>query len=206
MGDHHAVRRPGRPHGGGRRRPAADARGGVRADDVAAAADLARRAALSACEHPEGRPLFAGHADLEWPEEPLAVLWHAQTLLREFRGDGHVALLVDHGIDGLEALVLHEATGELPVAFLRATRGWSDDEWAAATEGLRRRGWVRPAGSAEHLALTEEGAAVRAAVEERTDQLSVVAYGAIGEDGCATLRGLVRPLSRTVVAASGLGG
>jgi len=177
----------------------------VGAADVAAAADLARRAALSACDHPEGRPLFAGHAGLPWPEDPLEVLWHAQTLLREFRGDGHVALLVDHGLDGLEALVMHEATGELPVAFLRATRGWSDDEWADATERLQGRGWLRPGGSPEHLVLSEEGAAVRGAIEEATDRLSVAAYEAIGEEGCDALRGLARPLSRTVVAASGLG-
>jgi len=175
-------------------------------DDVSAAADLARRAALSACDHPEGRPLFAGHAGLPWPDDPLEVLWHAQTLLREFRGDGHIALLVDHGLDGLEALVMHEATGELPVAFLRATRGWTDDEWAAAADRLRDRGWLRPGGSPEHLALSEEGAAVRGAIEEATDRLSVPAYEAIGEDGCDTLRGLARPLSRTVVAASGMGG
>jgi hypothetical protein len=175
-------------------------------EDVAAAADLARRAALSACGHPEGRPLFAGHAGLPWPERPLEVLWHAQTLLREFRGDGHVAQLVDHGLDGLEALVMHEATGELPVAFLRATRGWTDEAWAAATERLVARGWIRPGGTAEHLTLSTEGAAVRAAIEEATDRLSVVAYEAIGEDGCDSLRGLARPLSRAVVAASGMGG
>ena len=178
----------------------------ARSEDMAAAAGLARRAALAACEHPEGRPLFAGHAGLDWPEDPLEVLWHAQTLLREFRGDGHIALLVEHGLDGLEALVMHEATGELPVAFLRATRGWDDDEWAAATERLRVRGWLRPGGSAEHLVLSEEGTAVRSAVEEATDRLSVVAYEAIGEDGCDALRGLARPFSRTVVAASGMGG
>ena len=175
-------------------------------DDVAIAAALARRAALAAGTHAEGRPLFAGHTDLPWPDQPLEVLWHAQTLLREFRGDGHIAQLVDHGLDGLEALVMHEATGELPVAFLRATRGWTDDEWSAATERLRERGWIRPDGSAEHLALSDEGAAVRDAIETATDRLSVVAYEAIGEDGCDTLRALARPLSRTVVAASGMGG
>ena len=174
--------------------------------EVAIAAELARIAALAACEHPEGRPLFAGHAGLEWPEDPIEVLWHAQTLLREFRGDGHIALLVDHELDGLEALVLHEATGELPPAFLRATRGWSDEQWNAATERLRGRGWLRPGGSAEPLALSDEGAAVRRSIEEATDQLSVVAYQSIGEEGCDHLRRLVRPLSRTVVAASGLGG
>jgi hypothetical protein len=37
---------------------------------------------------PEGRPLYAGHADLPWPEEPVLQLWHAATLLREYRVTG----------------------------------------------------------------------------------------------------------------------
>jgi hypothetical protein len=173
--------------------------------DVVTAAGLARRAALRAAEHPEGRPLFAGHAALEWPEDPLEVLWHAQTLLREFRGDGHIALLVDHGLDGPEAVVMHEATGELPSAFLRATRGWPDDQWDAAADRLRSRGWLEPSGPAGELALSGQGAAVRQSIEDGTDRLSVIAYEAIGENGCDTLRALVRPLSRVVVAASGMG-
>jgi hypothetical protein len=175
-------------------------------DDVAAAADLATAAALRAGESTEGRPLFAGHAELPWPDAPLERLWHAQTLLREFRGDGHVALLVHHGLDGIEALVMHEATAELPVGLLRSTRGWTDEEWAAAAVRLRDRGWLRPAADADHLSLSDEGAAVRQDIEEATDRLSVVAYEAIGEEGCDTLRGLVRPFSRAVVAAAGLGG
>ena len=174
-------------------------------DDVRTAAALARRAALRACERTEGRPLFGGHADLPWPEEPLETLWHAQTLLREFRGDGHIALLVEHGISGIEALVLHEATAELPTALLKETRGWTDEEWAGAAERLRERGWLRPTGTAEHLALSDAGSGVRTAIEEATDRLAVHAYEAIGEEGCGTLRGLVRPLSRTVVAATGPG-
>ena len=174
-------------------------------DDVAQAADLAGRAALRACDRTEGRPLFAGHAGLDWPDAPLERLWHAQTLLREFRGDGHIAQLVDHGLDGVEALVLHQATGELPGSFLRQSRGWSDEAWAAAADRLRQRGWIRPAGAAEHLTLSEEGAAVRQDMEVATDRLSVFAYEAIGEEGCDTLRGLARPLSRVVVDSSGLG-
>ncbi len=174
-------------------------------EDVRAAADLTRRAALRACERTEGRPLFGGHADLAWPDAPLETLWHAQTLLREYRGDGHIALLVQHGISGIEALVLHEATAELPTALLKRTRGWTDEEWADAARRLSERGWLRPTATAEHLALSEEGAEVRASIEEATDRLAVHAYEAIGEEGCGTLRGLVRPLSRTVVAASDLG-
>jgi hypothetical protein len=180
--------------------------GAAGSDDVRTAAGMARAAAERACGRTEGRPLFAGHAELPWPDDPVEVLWHAQTLLREFRGDGHVSQLVGHGIDGIEALVLHEATGELPVAFLRQTRGWTDEEWAAAADRLHRRGWLRPAGDADHLALSEEGVRVRSAIEESTDRLAVHAYEALGEEACQTLRGLVRPLARTVVAASGMGG
>jgi hypothetical protein len=175
-------------------------------DDLAAAAELAMSAALRATERTEGRPLFAGHADLSWPDGPLERLWHAQTLLREFRGDGHIALLVHHGLDGIEALVMHEATAELPVGLLRTTRGWSDGEWESAAGRLRDRGWLRPSADADHLSLSDEGAAVRQDIEETTDRLSVFPYEAIGEEGCDKLRGLVRPFSRAVVAAAGLGG
>ena len=175
-------------------------------DDLTAAAELAMTAALRATERTEGRPLFAGHADLAWPEGPLERLWHAQTLLREFRGDGHIALLVHHGLDGIEALVMHEATAELPVGLLRTTRGWTNGEWEAAAGRLRDRGWLRPSADADHLSLSDEGAAVRHDIEEATDRLSVFPYEAIGENGCDRLRGLVRPFSRTVVDAAGLGG
>jgi len=175
-------------------------------EDVATAADLAARAAQRAGEHREGRPLFAGHADLPWPEAPLERLWHAQTLLREFRGDGHISLLVHHGLDAVEALVMHEATAELPVDILRATRGWSDEEWAQGAERLRARGWLTPTADADHLSLSAEGLAVRQDIEEATDRLSVFPYEAIGEEGCDTLRGLARPWSRAVVSAAGLGG
>ena len=67
-------------------------------------ADLATRAALSAPT--EGRALYAGLRALDVPEEPVARLWHAATLLREHRGDGHNAALVAHGIGGTEAHVL----------------------------------------------------------------------------------------------------
>src|SRR5258708_5166076 len=79
---------------------------------VREAADLARAAAERAAERPHGRPLFAAHASLPWPSEPHLVLWHAQSLLREYRGDGHVSLLLTEGLTGLEALIVHAATGE----------------------------------------------------------------------------------------------
>jgi hypothetical protein len=180
---------------GGLRRSLGDA---VGSPEMRRAADLARAAAEAACEHQEGRPLFAGHAGLEWPTEPHLVLWHAQTLLREFRGDAHVAALLLDRCSGLEALVVHAATGEVTVAMLQTTRAWPDDDWRDAVQALRERGWVA---DGDALTLTEEGTRRRAAVESLTDQLAVPAYAAIGEDGCEELWRLARPFSRTVVSS-----
>ena len=158
------------------------------------AATLAREAALGC--RPEGRPLYAGHASLDWPADPHLVLWHAVTLLREYRGDGHVAALTTDGVGACEALVLHAATGEVPAATLRSSRAWSDDEWRAASEGLRDRGWLDDAG-----ALTDAGGAHRSAVEHRTDELALKPWTHLGTDACDRLRTLVRPMSRAVVEA-----
>ncbi len=164
---------------------------------VARAADLAR-AAASACG-PAGRPLFAGHAALPWPEGAPLQLWHAITLLREYRGDGHIACLVEAGLDGLDALVLHAASGEVPRVALQRTRHWGDDAWAAAVTRLADRGIVDGEG-----AFTDTGAALRQAIEDKTDDLAMAPWRAIGQEACDELRALVRPLSKAVVANSGL--
>ena len=167
--------------------------------DIEEAASLARRAAEEACSHLSGKPLFAGHATLPWPENPLLVLWHAQTLLREFRGDIHIAAMTAEGIDGCEALVCHAASGDIGRAALQTSRAWSDDEWDAAVESLRAKGHVNADGS-----FTEKGAASRQWVEDHTDAGALVAYEPLGEDGCERLRFLCRPLSKAIVAAGPL--
>lgn len=169
-------------------------------DGVREAAALARVAAEAA--GPEGgRPLYAAHAALPWPDDHHLVLWHAVTVLREFRGDGHIAALVADGVGPCEALVMHGASGDVDPSILKATRAWPDDAWAAAEDGLRERGWL----SADR-GLTDEGRRHRQWVEDRTDELAVAPWGAIGEDGCARLRELVRPLSAAIVERGGLGG
>ncbi len=165
---------------------------------VREAADLARAAAERAAERPHGRPLFAAHASLPWPSEPHLVLWHAQSLLREYRGDGHVSLLLTEGLTGLEALIVHAATGEIPGRILQVSREWSDQEWAAGVAAVRDRGWLE---DGEHLRLNPAGRAHRQSVEDRTDQLAVHPYEAVGEDGCALLQELFRPLVKAIVEA-----
>jgi hypothetical protein len=169
----------------------------VASPELTEAADLARRAAETAAARPQGRPLFAAHAALPWPDEPHLVLWHAQTLLREYRGDAHVASLLLYGIDPVEALVTHGASGEAAVDALKVTRAWPADAWDAAVDRLRSRGIVTTEGE---LALTDDGRQLRDAVEHRTDVASVDAYEPLGEDGCARLRELGRPLSKAVLA------
>jgi hypothetical protein len=165
--------------------------------EAAEAAALARHAMEG--QDPSGRPLFAAHAALPWPEPPHLALWHAATLYREFRGDAHVACLTVEGIDGLEAHVLAAGAGQLPGAVLREYRGWSDEEWAAAVEGLRARGWVDAGGS-----LTEAGRAARDARERRTDDLAMPPWRHLGPDRCARLLDLLGRPVRLVVDGGGI--
>ncbi len=159
--------------------------------EVVEAEQLARIAA-EGCT-PEGRPLYAGHASLDYPDEPHLALWHSLSLLREFRGDGHISALVVTEHDGCDAIVMHHATGEIPKRFL-ATRAWSEAEWAASEEKLRARGWL----GADN-AITDAGRDARQWVEDRTDQLALRCWEGLGDDGCQRLRTLVRPLSKQIV-------
>jgi uncharacterized membrane protein len=160
---------------------------------MARAAELARRAALEAGTRIEGRPLAAGHAGLDWPEEPHLVLWHAQSVLREYRGDGHVASLVTHGLSGIDALVSHAVADDIPSGLLRSTRGWTPEQWDEAVDSMRERRWIS---GGDVVALTEEGRLRRQEIEDQTDALAAAPYAVLGDDGCAELRSLVRPWSR----------
>ncbi|SFT97482.1 hypothetical protein SAMN05660657_04355 [Geodermatophilus amargosae] len=143
----------------------------------------------------EGRPLYAGHADLPWPEDPVTRLWHAASLLREWRGDGHVAVLVRAGLSGLEALVTHTATGRgfLP-ASAKATRGWSDEDWDAAAARLADRGLL------DGDRLTEAGQRLRADLETETDALATAPWAHLGPERTARVVELGKRLSATLVA------
>lgn len=167
----------------------------VSSDEVAEAASLARTAS-EACT-PEGRPLYAAHADLDWPSEPHLALWHAITLLREHRGDGHIAALVAHGVRGLTALITHTATGKgfVPAA-AKATRGWSDEEWDAECARLQAEGLLDAEGG-----LTEQGEQLRQSVEDQTNAAAVAPWRHLGAERAARLHELGRALSRAAVAA-----
>ncbi|MET7388002.1 hypothetical protein ACFYPT_27705 [Streptomyces sp. NPDC005529] len=152
---------------------------GVAGPVMVEAAALARRAAEAAGT--AGRPLAAANAALDWPEAPHLQLWHAATILREHRGDGHLAALLVAGLDPVESLVSFAAIGAASVERFES-RGWSPREWAAGRERLEARGLVDGKGAA-----TDAGRALRRRVEDRTDQLAAGPWQSIGPDAVERL-------------------
>ena len=139
-----------------------------------------------------GRPLAAAHASVSRPEDALGRLWWAASVLREYRGDSHVALLTTNDLDGAEANALAVADGRAPER-QREARGWTEDEWEAAFARLAGRGWV------EGHAVTPAGHGFRADLENDTDRLSsscfdddMQALAAASEDALLDLAHAVR--------------
>ncbi|MFI6621046.1 hypothetical protein [Streptomyces sp. NPDC050528] len=144
----------------------------VDSPELAEAAALARRAAEAV--NTAGRPLAAANAELAWPAEPHLQLWQAATILREHRGDGHLAALLVAGLDPVESLVSFAAIGAASVQRFES-RGWSPEEWAAARGRLVARGVIDDRGTA-----TRAGRDLRQEVEHRTDQLASAPWQFLG--------------------------
>jgi hypothetical protein len=141
-------------------------------DDVATALPLLVRVATA---HPiDGRPLGAAWAGVAWTGRPIADLWLAATRVRESRGDGHVACLTLAGLDGVTAHLTLRGDDPALRERLSGLRGWTDDEFEAGAARLRARGLLDVGG-----ALTPEGVALRADVEEATDALVAPAWGVL---------------------------
>jgi hypothetical protein len=137
--------------------------------DLVRVADLAIRAATSAPT--EGRALYAGLRALDVPEEPVAKVWHAATLLREHRGDGHNAALLAHGIGGTESHVLLALSLGMRAEEFGRVHHLPQHQLAAVVDGLRRRGLVNAAGG-----FTDAGRDLRERIEALTDQLAAPPY------------------------------
>ncbi|EST38391.1 hypothetical protein N566_07725 [Streptomycetaceae bacterium MP113-05] len=166
----------------------------VASAQVGEAAELALRAA-EGCTRP-GRPLYAAHADLPVPDDAHLALWHAATLLREHRGDAHIAVLQQAELDPLEALVSHSASGRGMVpSFLLTSRGYNEQDWRAAQDRLRERGLLDAEGE-----LNESGLALRKRLENETDRLDRRPYEHLGAEGTARLTEIAGGLAATAVS------
>jgi hypothetical protein len=150
-----------------------------------------------------GRTLAAAWAGSDIPDKPDLALWRHISVLREWRGDNHLAELIRHGLTGLEAGVLHEADLPDPTVrrkvmgrrFFRITRGWSEEQWGAAVAELTARGLVE--GGPEEHRLTADGMAVYLDIEAGTDAISAAAFG----PDTADLIDRMRPISKAVIDA-----
>lgn len=151
--------------------------GDVSGPEIVEAATLARSAALAAPI--AGRPLAAANRSLPWPAEPHLALWHACTILRESRGDGHVAALVAHGIGPCQALALYAREHSLDPAYMRAARGWSVEEWEAA-----------------------DVPGDLTAVERATDEAASAPWEALGVERTTRFIDLMTPLALRIASAN----
>jgi hypothetical protein len=167
---------------------------GLDADDnVTTAAELAGKAVRQAPL--DGRPLFAANRALPWPEDPLASLWHAATLLREHRGDAHVAVLSAAGVSGRECNVLQSAAGGVPRDYIARTRDYDEAAWRRHEQRLAERGLLNDDGS-----LSAAGRELKDAVESTTDALALAVLDALNDDEVEALFQSLTPITRAVVA------
>lgn len=161
---------------------------------VARAADLLIKAGTSAPT--EGRAFYAAVRTLPLPTEPLARLWHGANLLREHRGDGHVAALVTAGIGGTEAHVLHALSEGMPAEEFGRVSHLPGAQLAAVVDGMRARGLIGADGW-----LTTAGQQIKAQVESLTDELAAPAYAILEPDELEQLVDDLKPLAARLVAA-----
>lgn len=157
------------------------------------------RAANAELEY-AGRPLAAAHVAVEPPSDPLASLWWAVSVLREYRGDGHVAALVTEGVGPLEALITSSGYGDGTVEFYQKNRRWSLEEWEAGVDRCRTKGWIDGAG-----ALTSGGRDLRDRIEESTDRTMAGAIDSLG-DNLDRVIDAIKPISREIYLNGGVGG
>ncbi|MBY4130824.1 hypothetical protein HQO83_20730 [Rhodococcus fascians] len=157
-----------------------------------------------------GRPLAAAWHAAERPDVPHLALWHSITVLREWRGDGHLAALIDAELDPAEAAVFHEAVRPTPQPGRRAlgkritqlTRQWSETEWDSAAERLAVRGLLTT--SAEGETLTDDGTALDQHIEDRTDAMASAVWKNIPD--AEQLITSARPYVKAVIDAGFLPG
>ncbi|HEX8870916.1 MAG TPA: hypothetical protein VF821_34950 [Lentzea sp.] len=152
--------------------------GDVSTTEILEAAALARAAAEAV--DVAGRPLAAANRALPWPSQPHLALWHACTILREARGDGHVAALVANGVGPCQALALYAREHSLDPAYMRTARGWTVEEWEAVSD------------------LPGD----LAAVERATDAAALAPWEALGASRTSRFIDLMTPLALRIASAN----
>ena len=166
----------------------------VESAPFARATELLTRAATSAPV--EGRPMYAALRALPIPDDVVTRMFHAASLLREHRGDGHIAALMVEGVGGLEAHVLVALDMGMPAAEFGRIHHLPTAQIDAVVEGMRARGLVDDSGG-----MTAVGTAVKQRVEDLTDELAATPYEALTTDELDELMTALEPLAALIIAA-----
>ena len=143
-----------------------------------------------------GKPLAAANAAVALPSDPLLALWQQITVIREWRGDVHIAVLVANHIGPCDCMVLQVGTGRFPLGVAQASRQWTETEWAAAVDRLAARGWAEPSG-----ALSPAGVEARERIEVDTDSLCAPIWDVVGDAAASRLTELIAPINDAMSAA-----
>jgi hypothetical protein len=160
----------------------------------ARATDLLLAAATSAPV--AGRPMYAALRAIPIPDDGVARFFHAASLLREHRGDGHIAALVTEGVGGLEAHVLHALDMNMPAEKFGRIHHLPRRQLTAVVDGMRERGLIGDDGW-----LSERGRAVKQRVEALTDELAAKPYERLEPGELDELVATLEPLAALLVAA-----
>jgi hypothetical protein len=153
---------------------------------------------LEAAE-PAGHPLFAGLKALPFPDDPLGQLWRCCDMVREHRGDSHIAAWTRARVRPVEIQLMTELLTGIPTKTFSLTRGWTVEEMDAAIDGMRAKGWLTGD------AFTPDGRALRDAIESDTDDMETPVLDAIGS-AFDELIGLLEPWAAAITAAGIRGG
>lgn len=145
---------------------------------------------------PEGRSLYAGLLSQPMPDGALGEAWRLADLLREFRGDAHIAAWTSAGFDATEIGLLTELYWGLPMRTYIRTRAWTDEDLDRAESRLQERGLL------EEGKLSTAGLQAREEVELATDRQCQAILDALGED-LDELIGLLEPWDEAIRLAGG---
>lgn len=169
------------------------------AREVKRAVKLLQRG-LEVAEH-AGHPLYSGLTSLPWPDDPIGQLWRSCDMVREHRGDSHIAVWTRAGVRPIEIQLMSELRMHIPLKTYSATRGWTVEQMDAAMDGMRAKRWVE----ADRDEFTREGERFRDQIEADTDAMEVAVVDAIGGD-FDELISLLRPWAAAIVKVGIAGG
>ncbi len=169
--------------------------GGSVPDGTLEVTTLLRRAVEAAPT--AGHPIASALRARPSPEHPLGALFRACDILREHRGESHIAAWTVAGRQPFEMLLLSERKlGWMPLGEMAYMYGWWPDEAAAGYRALHHEGLLDA-----DFELTERGHALRDAIEDATDVAEAPTIAALDEADLSTVEAYFAQVTPQVMAS-----